>query len=289
MINGLWYWVWPKSIEAFKFVDTLNYLKFFEFLNFLKLSNSSKFQVIELKFCCGTLILSGMVPIEHHTTMHGIDWAQPTGHGPIVHDNNCAPCRLHTLPVDTIVHQPTVHRVDCAWPIGHGSIAHRYNCAPYSLNTVPVGNIEHRSFVHRIDCARAIRHDSVMHRYKWTPERNKWEHAVFRASGHERIQHKVKESTTGWARFNCTRVKLGTGSIEHEQNCAPYRLSTSTTVHHGCYSFAYHSESFSSAFRPILFKNDGATSAGILPTRFRIRLSYQVTAKFVSRYSELLG
>ena len=42
---------------------------------------------------------------------------------------------------------------------------------------------------------------------------------------------KLTVRTTGWARFNCTRVKLGTASIEHERNCARYQLSTSTTVH----------------------------------------------------------
>ena len=28
-----------------------------------------------------------MVPIEDRTTVHGIDWAQTTGHGLIVHEN----------------------------------------------------------------------------------------------------------------------------------------------------------------------------------------------------------
>ena len=102
----------------------------------------------------------GMVPIEQYTT----------GHGPIVHENNCAPCRLDTLPVDAIVHQPTVQHVDCARPTGYGSTAYRYDCAPYSLNTVSVVKTEHRSFVHRIDCTRAIGHDSVMYKYKWAPE-----------------------------------------------------------------------------------------------------------------------
>ena len=221
--------------------------------------------------------MDGMVPIEHHTTVHGIDWAQPTGHGPIVHENNCAPCRLDTLPVDTIVHQPTVHRVHCARPIGHSSIAHRYNCPPYSLNTVSVGKIEHRSFVHWIDWARAIRHDSVMHRYKWALERL---HTPFfeqvgtrefskKLTVHHRLSTiQLHTSETGH-RVEWERVQLRTVLIEHEQNCAPYRLSTSTTVHHGYYSFAYLSESLSSAFRPILFKNDGATSAGFLWIYFR--------------------
>ena len=218
-----------------------------------------------------------MVPIDHPTTVHGIDWAQPTGHGPIVHENNCAPCRLDTLPVDTIVHQPTVHRVHCARPIGHSSIAHRYNCPPYSLNTVSVGKIEHRSFVHWIDWARAIRHDSVMHRYKWALERL---HTPFfeqvgtrefskKLTVHHRLSTiQLHTSETGH-RVEWERVQLRTVLIEHEQNCAPYRLSTSTTVHHGYYSFAYLSESLSSAFRPILFKNDGATSAGFLWIYFR--------------------
>ena len=95
------------------------------------------------------------------------------------------------LPMDTIMHERIVHRIDRARPIGYGSTARRYDCAPYSLNTVSVVKIEHRSFVHRIDCARAIRHDSVMHRYKWTPEQVD---AVFRASGHEKIQHKVSSA-----------------------------------------------------------------------------------------------
>ena len=164
-----------------------------------------------------------MVPIEHHTTVHDIDWAQPTGHGPIVHENDCAPCRLDTLPVDTIVHQSTVHRVDCARPIGHGWIVHRYNCAPYSLNTVSVGKIEHRSFVHRIDCARAIRHDSVMHSYKWAPERL---HTPFfeqvgtrelstKLTVHHRLSTiQLHTSETGH-RVDWTRVQLRTVSIEH--------------------------------------------------------------------------
>ena len=163
-------------------------------------------------------IFSEMVPTEHHTTVHGIDGAQPTGHGRIVHENNCASCRLDALPVDTIVHQPIVHRVDCARPIGHGSIAHRYNCALYSLNTVSVGKIEHRSFVHRIDCEWAIRHDSVMHRYKWAPERL---HTPF----FEQV------GTRGFSTKLTVHHRLSTGSIEHEYNFAPYRLSTSTTVH----------------------------------------------------------
>ena len=90
----------------------------------------------------------GMVPIDHHTTVHGIDWAQPTGHGTIVHENNCAPCRLDTLPVDTIVHQPTVHRVDCARVhLRTVSIEHDHNCAPYRLSTSTI--------VHRIGWAPA--------------------------------------------------------------------------------------------------------------------------------------
>ena len=221
--------------------------------------------------------MDGMVPIEHHTTVHGIDWAQPTGHGPIVHENNCAPCRLDTLPVDTIVHQPTVHRVHCARPIGHSSIAQRYNCPPYSLNTASLGKIEHPSFVHRIDCARAIRHDSVMHRYKWAPERL---HTPFfeqvrtrefstKLTVHHRLSTiELLTSETGH-RVDWARVQLRTVSIEHEHNCAPYRFSTSTTVHRGCYSFAYLSESFSSAFCPVLSKYDGAGSAGFLWIYFR--------------------
>ena len=208
-----------------------------------------------------------MIPIEHHTTVHG----------PIVHENNRAPCRLDKLPVDTIVHQLTVHGVDCARPIGHGSIAHTYNCAPYSLNTVSVEKIEHRSFVHRIDCARAIRHDSVMHRYKWAPERL---HTPFfeqvgtrefstKLTVHHRLSTiQLHTSETGH-RVDWTRVQLRAVSTEHEQNCAPYRLSTSTTVHHGYYSFAYLSESLSSALCPILLKNDGPTSAGFLWIYFR--------------------
>ena len=218
-----------------------------------------------------------MVPIEHHTTVHGIDWTQPTGHGRIVHENNCAPRRLDTLPVDTIVHQPTVHRVDCARPIGHGSIAHRYNCAPYSLNTVSIGKIEHRSFVHPIDCARAIRHDSVMHRYKWAPERL---HTPFfekvrtgefitKLTVHHRVSTIQLHMRETGHQVNWARVKLRTVSIEHEHNYAPYRISTSTTVHHGCYSFAYLSESLLGAFCPVLLKHDGARSAGFLWIYFR--------------------
>ena len=71
----------------------------------------------------------GMVPTKHYMTVHGVDWAQPTGHGPAVHgltvhENNRAPCRLSTPPVETIVHQTTVHRVDCARSTGYGSTAH---------------------------------------------------------------------------------------------------------------------------------------------------------------------
>ena len=169
----------------------------------------------------------GMVPIEHHTTVHGIDWAQPTGHGPIVHENNCAPCRLDTLPVDTIAHQPTVHRVDCcAWLIGYGLTAHRYDCAPYSLNTVSVVKIEHRWFLRRIDCSRAIGHDSVMHRNKWAPER--FHTPVFEQVGtkefstkltvHHRLSTiQLHTSETGH-RVDWARVQLRTVSIEHEHN-----------------------------------------------------------------------
>ena len=98
----------------------------------------------------------GMVPIEHHTTVHDDDSAQPIGHEPIVHENNCAPCRLDTLPVDAIVHQKTLHRIDCARPIGYGSTAHRYDCAPYSLNTVAVVKTEHRSL-----CTESIVHERL--------------------------------------------------------------------------------------------------------------------------------
>ena len=180
----------------------------------------------------------GIVPIEHRNIVHGIDWAQPTGHWPIVHENNCAPCRLYTLPMDTIVHQPTVHPVDCA---------------------------------------RAIRHDSIMHRYKWTPERL---HTPFfeqvgtkefstKLTVHHRLSTiRVHTSETGH-RVDWARVQLSTVSIEHDHNCAPYRLRTSTTVHHGYYSFAYLSESMSSAFCPILLKNGGATNARFLYIYFR--------------------
>ena len=156
-------------------------------------------------------------------------------------DRFCTRITVDTLPVDTIVHQPTVHRVDCARPIRHVSISHRYNCAPYSLNTVSVGKIEQRSFVHRIDCARAIRHDAVMHSYKWAPERL---HPPFfeqvgtrefsmKLTVHHRLRTiQLHTSETGH-RVDWTRVQLRTVSIEHEQNCAPYRLSTSTTVDHG--------------------------------------------------------
>ena len=45
-IKELWYWIWRKSIEAFKFFQILNFLRIFS-----KLSNSGKFRFIELKFC----------------------------------------------------------------------------------------------------------------------------------------------------------------------------------------------------------------------------------------------
>ena len=144
-----------------------------------------------------------------------------------MHENNCAPCRLDTLPMDTIVHHPTVHRGDCARPIGHGSIAHRNNYAPYSLNTVSVGKIEHRSFVHRIDCVRAIRHDSVVHRYKWAPERLRtpfFENVGTREFStkltvHHRLSTiQLHTSETGH-QVDWAQVQLRTVSIEHEHMC----------------------------------------------------------------------
>ena len=45
-IKELWYWIWPNSIEAFKFFQILNFLRIFWIL-----SNSGKLRFIELKFC----------------------------------------------------------------------------------------------------------------------------------------------------------------------------------------------------------------------------------------------
>ena len=45
-IKKLWYWIWPKSIEAFKFFRILNFL-----IIFSKLYNSGRFRFIQSKFC----------------------------------------------------------------------------------------------------------------------------------------------------------------------------------------------------------------------------------------------
>ena len=101
----------------------------------------------------------GMVPTKYHTT---------------VHENNCAPCRLGTPPVETIVRQPTVHHVDSARPAGCDSAVHRYDCAPRSLNTVSVVKTGHRSFLHRNDSTRPIMGtctNTSRHQNDWTRRR----------------------------------------------------------------------------------------------------------------------
>ena len=48
----------------------------------------------------------GMVSIKHGTISHGVDSARLIAHEPIVHENNRAPYRLDTPPIQ--------HRLDCA-------------------------------------------------------------------------------------------------------------------------------------------------------------------------------
>ena len=118
-----------------------------------------------------------------------------------------------------------------------------------------------RSFVHGIDCAGVIRHGSVMHRYKWAPER--LHTPFFKQVGTREFSTKLKvhnqlstiqlhTSETGH-RVDSARANLRTVSINHKHNCAPYRLSTSTTVHHVYYSCANLSKSLLSAFSHILY------------------------------------
>ena len=70
------------------------------------------------------------VPIEHHTTVHGIDWVQPTGHEPIVHENNCALCRPYTLPVDNRAPTNRTPRRLCT------TDGVRFNCTQIRLCTI---------------------------------------------------------------------------------------------------------------------------------------------------------
>ena len=156
------------------------------------------------------------VPTEHRTTVYSVDWAQPTEHGPTVHKNNRAPCRLGMPPVDTIVHQLTVYRVDCARPTG-------FNCTQVQLCTMLTEHSVHSRNWGQVICATNRSCMTDWARFGHTQNQVGTEtigHAVFWAIWHERIQHEVNSAPP-----------IEHDSIAHECNWAPCRLSTSTIVH----------------------------------------------------------
>ena len=83
-----------------------------------------------------------MVSIKHGTILHGVDSTRPIAHEPIVHENNRAPYRLDTPPIQhrldcaRIGYEKTIRqRLDCA-QIGYAkTIQHQPDCAPLQLCT----------------------------------------------------------------------------------------------------------------------------------------------------------
>ena len=63
----------------------------------------------------------GIVSIKHGTISHGIDSARPTAHEPIVHENNRAPYRLDSPPIQ---HRLDLHESVMQKRLGTGSIVH---------------------------------------------------------------------------------------------------------------------------------------------------------------------
>ena len=105
-------------------------------------------------FCFFFLVVlpqTGVVSINHCTTVRSVDSAGPIRHGPIVHENNRAPCRLNTPPAETIGHRRTIQCVDCTRTTGHGSIAQQVRlCTIFiehivrSVNQAPVNGAPER-------------------------------------------------------------------------------------------------------------------------------------------------
>ena len=59
------------------------------------------FSFVRLQLCVVSFVAQLHFCVAFFLAAYGM---VPTGHGPIVHENNCASCQLDTLPLDTIVH-----------------------------------------------------------------------------------------------------------------------------------------------------------------------------------------
>ena len=144
-----------------------------------------------------------MVSIKHGTILHGVDSARPIAHEPIVHENNRAPYRLDTPPIQ--------HRLDCVRNSYAKTIGHQIDCARIGYaKTIRcrldcARNGYARTIRHRLDCARTGSAKTIRH---WLD--------CARIGYTKTIRHRFKFARIGYAKM-----------IQHQLDCALLQLCTS--------------------------------------------------------------
>ena len=93
-----------------------------------------------------------MVSIKHGTILHGVDSTRPIAHEPIVHENNRAPYRLDTPPIQ--------HRLDCARIGYEKTIRQRLDCAQIGYA---------KTIRQRLDCAQIGYAKTIQHQPDCAP------------------------------------------------------------------------------------------------------------------------
>ena len=154
----------------------------------------------------------GMVSIKHGTILHGVDSARPSGHGPIVHENNRAPYRLDTPRFSTgsIVHESVMQK-----RLGTGSIVHEL----VMQKRFGTGSTVHETTIQEWFSTGLIVRESVLQKRFGTG-----------SIVHESVLQK-RFGTGSIVHESVIHKRFGTGSIVHE-SVMQKLFSTSSIVHH---------------------------------------------------------